>query len=67
MALTLDTRLVKVLGAKTAKAMEEQLGLQHRARPAAPLPAPLRQRGELTPLSDLQVGDGSPCWPRCAR
>jgi ATP-dependent DNA helicase RecG len=56
-ALSQETRLSRVLGAKTATAMEEQLGLLTVRDLLRHYPRRYATRGEMTPLSDLQVGD----------
>jgi ATP-dependent DNA helicase RecG len=56
-AVTLETDLSRVLGAKTAKAMAESLDL-HRVRDLLRhYPRRYARRGEMTRLDDLQVGD----------
>ncbi|MGY1793353.1 ATP-dependent DNA helicase RecG [Geodermatophilus sp. SYSU D00525] len=57
MAVTLDTDLARVLGAKTAKAMAESLGLRTVRDLLRHYPRRYARRGEMTRLDDLQVGD----------
>jgi ATP-dependent DNA helicase RecG len=55
--VTLDTDLARVLGAKTAKAMAESLGLYRVRDLLRHYPRRYAKRGEMTRLDDLQVGD----------
>ncbi|PWW23222.1 ATP-dependent DNA helicase RecG [Geodermatophilus normandii] len=57
MAVTLDTDLARVLGAKTAKAMAESLELHTVRDLLRHYPRRYATRGEMTRLDDLQVGD----------
>ncbi|SFT74984.1 ATP-dependent DNA helicase RecG [Geodermatophilus amargosae] len=57
MAVTLDTDLARVLGAKTAKAMAESLELRTVRDLLRHYPRRYATRGEMTRLDDLQVGD----------
>ncbi|MGR7023444.1 ATP-dependent DNA helicase RecG [Geodermatophilus sp. URMC 62] len=57
MAVTLDTDLSRVLGAKTAKAMAESLELRTVRDLLRHYPRRYARRGEMTRLDDLQVGD----------
>jgi ATP-dependent DNA helicase RecG len=56
-AVTLDTDLARVLGAKTAKAMAESLELYRVRDLLRHYPRRYATRGEMTRLDDLQVGD----------
>jgi ATP-dependent DNA helicase RecG len=56
-AITLDTDLSRVLGAKTAKAMAESLDLGTVRDLLRHYPRRYARRGEMTRLDDLQVGD----------
>jgi ATP-dependent DNA helicase RecG len=56
-AVTMTTRLDRVLGAKTAKAMAEQLDLHTVRDLLRHYPRRYAKRGEMTRLDDLQVGD----------
>ncbi|KQS57864.1 ATP-dependent DNA helicase RecG [Geodermatophilus sp. Leaf369] len=55
--LSLGTPLDRVVGARTAKAMAEQLGLRTVRDLLRHYPARYARRGEMTKLTDLQVGD----------
>ena len=55
--LTLETPLSRVLGAKTAKGMAEQLNLHTVRDLLRHYPRRYASRGEMTALADLQVGD----------
>jgi ATP-dependent DNA helicase RecG len=55
--LTSETRLSRVLGAKTATAMEEQLGLVTVRDLLRHYPRRYARRGEMVRLEDAQVGD----------
>ncbi|MGY1808396.1 ATP-dependent DNA helicase RecG [Blastococcus sp. SYSU D00669] len=55
--ITLDTPLSKVLGAKTAQAMEESLELRTVRDLLRHYPRRYARRGEIARLDDLQVGD----------
>ncbi len=55
--LTLDTPLTKVVGDKTAKAMAEQLSLRTVRDLVRHYPSRYARRGDMTRLTDLQVGD----------
>ncbi|SET64690.1 ATP-dependent DNA helicase RecG [Geodermatophilus poikilotrophus] len=57
MAVDMATRLDRVLGAKTAKAMAEQLELYTVRDLLRHYPRRYAKRGEMTRLDDLQVGD----------
>ena len=57
MAVGMTTRLDRVLGAKTAKAMAESLGLHTVRDLLRHYPHRYAKRGEMTRLDDLQVGD----------
>ena len=57
MAVGMTTRLDRVLGAKTAKAMAEQLALYTVRDLLRHYPRRYHKRGEMTRLDDLQVGD----------
>jgi ATP-dependent DNA helicase RecG len=57
MAVGMTTRLDRVLGAKTAKAMAEQLDLYTVRDLLRHYPRRYAKRGEMTRLDDLQVGD----------
>ncbi|SHN81468.1 ATP-dependent DNA helicase RecG [Geodermatophilus obscurus] len=57
MAVEMATRLDRVLGAKTAKAMAEQLELYTVRDLLRHYPRRYAKRGEMTRLDDLQVGD----------
>jgi ATP-dependent DNA helicase RecG len=57
MAVEMTTRLDRVLGAKTAKAMGEQLALHTVRDLLRHYPRRYARRGEMTKLEDLQVGD----------
>ncbi|MBB3085836.1 ATP-dependent DNA helicase RecG [Geodermatophilus sabuli] len=57
MAVDMSTRLDRVLGAKTAKAMAEQLSLHTVRDLLRHYPRKYARRGEMTKLEDLQVGD----------
>ncbi|MGY1660497.1 ATP-dependent DNA helicase RecG [Geodermatophilus sp. SYSU D00705] len=57
MAVDMSTRLDRVLGAKTAKAMAEQLSLHTVRELLRHYPRRYARRGEMTKLEDLQVGD----------
>ncbi|SFL82370.1 ATP-dependent DNA helicase RecG [Geodermatophilus ruber] len=57
MAVDMSTRLDRVLGAKTAKAMAEQLSLHTVRDLLRHYPRRYARRGEVTRLEDLQVGD----------
>ncbi|MGY1705799.1 ATP-dependent DNA helicase RecG [Geodermatophilus sp. SYSU D00697] len=57
MAVEMTTRLDRVLGAKTAKAMGESLGLYTVRDLLRHYPRRYARRGEMTKLEDLQVGD----------
>ncbi|SDB99299.1 ATP-dependent DNA helicase RecG [Geodermatophilus telluris] len=57
MAVTLETPLSRVLGAKTAKAMAESLELHTVRDLLRHYPRRYARRGEMTRLDDLQVGD----------
>ncbi|MGY1636414.1 ATP-dependent DNA helicase RecG [Geodermatophilus sp. SYSU D00742] len=57
MAVDMSTRLDRVLGAKTAKAMAEQLSLHTVRDLLRHYPRRYARRGEMTKLEDLQVGD----------
>jgi ATP-dependent DNA helicase RecG len=56
-AITLDTDLARVLGAKTAKAMGESLDLHTVRDLLRHYPRRYARRGEIARLDDLQVGD----------
>jgi ATP-dependent DNA helicase RecG len=56
-AVTLETDLARVLGAKTAKAMAESLELRTVRDLLRHYPRRYARRGEMTRLGDLQVGD----------
>ncbi|MGY1617684.1 ATP-dependent DNA helicase RecG [Geodermatophilus sp. SYSU D00691] len=55
--ITMDTPLSKVLGAKTAQAMEESLELRTVRDLLRHYPRRYARRGEIARLDDLQVGD----------
>jgi ATP-dependent DNA helicase RecG len=55
--LTLDTPLTKVVGDRTAKAMADELELQTVRDLVRHYPSRYARRGEMTKLTDLQVGD----------
>ncbi|MFN2536579.1 MAG: ATP-dependent DNA helicase RecG [Mycobacteriales bacterium] len=55
--MKLDTRLVKVLGDKTAKTLEEHLSLRTVGDLLHHYPFRYFQHGALTPLAELEVGD----------
>ncbi|SCX52995.1 ATP-dependent DNA helicase RecG [Klenkia marina] len=55
--LTLDTPLAKVVGDRTAKAMAEDLHLHVVRDLVRHYPSRYARRGEMTALTDLQVGD----------
>ncbi len=57
MAVTMQTPLSRVLGAKTATAMAESLNLHTVRDLLRHYPRRYASRGEMTSLSDLQVGD----------
>jgi ATP-dependent DNA helicase RecG len=57
MAVTLQTPLAKVLGPKTAEPMAEQLDLHTVRDLLRHYPRRYARRGEMTRLTDLQVGD----------
>jgi ATP-dependent DNA helicase RecG len=57
MAVGMTTRLDRVLGARTAKAMAEQLELYTVRDLLRHYPRRYAKRGEMTRLDDLQVGD----------
>src|SRR3954453_8832208 len=57
MPLTMDTALERVLGAKTAAAMKEQLVLHTVRDLLRHYPRRYASRGEMARLDDLQVGD----------
>ncbi|SHG96970.1 ATP-dependent DNA helicase RecG [Geodermatophilus nigrescens] len=57
MAVTLETDLSRVLGAKTAKAMAESLDLRTVRDLLRHYPRRYARRGEIARLDDLQVGD----------
>ncbi|MEX5717606.1 ATP-dependent DNA helicase RecG [Geodermatophilus maliterrae] len=57
MAVTLDTDLSRVLGAKTARAMADSLDLRTVRDLLRHYPRRYARRGEMTRLDDLQVGD----------
>jgi ATP-dependent DNA helicase RecG len=57
MAVGMATRLDRVLGAKTARAMAEQLDLYTVRDLLRHYPRRYAKRGEMTRLDDLQVGD----------
>jgi ATP-dependent DNA helicase RecG len=57
MAVGMTTRLDRVLGARTAKAMAEQLALYTVRDLLRHYPRRYHKRGEMTRLDDLQVGD----------
>jgi ATP-dependent DNA helicase RecG len=57
MAVGMTTRLDRVLGARTAKAMAEQLELYTVRDLLRHYPRRYAKRGEITRLDDLQVGD----------
>ncbi len=57
MAITLDTDLARVLGARTAKAMDASLELRTVRDLLRHYPRRYARRGEMTRLDDLQVGD----------
>src|SRR3954449_10718015 len=57
MPLTMDTALERVLGAKTAAAMKEQLALHTVRDLLRHYPRRYASRGEMARLDDLQVGD----------
>jgi ATP-dependent DNA helicase RecG len=57
MAVGMTTRLDRVLGAKTARAMAEQLDLYTVRDLLRHYPRRYAKRGEMTRLDDLQVGD----------
>ena len=57
MALTMDTPLARVLGQKTADVMQIELGLRTVRDLLRHYPRRYATRGEMTKLSDLQVGD----------
>ncbi|MGK5172416.1 ATP-dependent DNA helicase RecG [Geodermatophilus sp. CPCC 205761] len=57
MAVDMSTRLDRVLGAKTAKVMAEQLALHTVRDLLRHYPRKYARRGEMTKLEDLQVGD----------
>ncbi|RFU19938.1 ATP-dependent DNA helicase RecG [Geodermatophilus marinus] len=57
MAVDMATRLDRVLGAKTARVMAEQLGLHTVRDLLRHYPRRYARRGEMTRLEDLQVGD----------
>ncbi|TFV61762.1 ATP-dependent DNA helicase RecG [Geodermatophilus sp. DF01-2] len=57
MAVEMTTRLDRVLGAKTAKAMAESLELHTVRDLLRHYPRRYARRGEMTRLDDLQVGD----------
>jgi ATP-dependent DNA helicase RecG len=56
-AITLETDLARVLGAKTAKAMADSLQLYRVRDLLRHYPRRYARRGEMTRLDDLQVGD----------
>ena len=57
MPLTMDTPLDRVLGRKTADVMQIELGLRTVRDLLRHYPRRYATRGEMTKLSDLQVGD----------
>ncbi|HEX2074806.1 MAG TPA: ATP-dependent DNA helicase RecG [Geodermatophilus sp.] len=57
MAVTMGTSLDRVLGARTARAMAEQLSLHTVRDLLRHYPRRYARRGEMTRLDDLQVGD----------
>jgi ATP-dependent DNA helicase RecG len=54
---TLDTRLDGVVGGKTSKALERAFGMRTVGDLLSHYPRRYATRGELTPISSLQVGD----------
>ena len=54
---TLDTRLVDVVGGRTAKALETGLGLATVADLLRHYPRRMAERGELTDLGSLRIDD----------
>ena len=54
---TSDTKLDRVLGAKTGKALESALGLSTVGDLLRNYPRRYAERGELTPISGLEIGE----------